>query len=265
MGFTMAIYKNGRQISTLKEWREFAPPKSPKHWSPGRSAMELARSWLAVSSPSLPAGISAVLGGHSAFGTILNWCAEPEVRISFDQLRGEPRNTDLLVQACDDRGEFLLAVEAKADEPFGETVAEALAAAAERRLANPRSRGIERIEHLAMALLGPRRKGEVSLGRIRYQLLTAVAGAVAVAVRKRSQRVVLLVQEFQTYKTTEEKRVANARDLNAFVHRLSHGAVRQIDAGTILGPFEIPGNILFGTVPPLFIGKVTCDLRTPGA
>lgn len=261
----MTVSKNGRVIRTLDEWREFAPPKSSNHWNPGRSAMEAARSWLAVSSPELPTGVAAALSSHPAFGTVVSWCAEPEVRTLFDQLRGEPRNTDLLVQARDDRGDFLLAVEAKADEPFGKTVAETLAAAVERRLDNPRSRGIERIEYLAMALLGPRRKGELPLGQIRYQLLTAVAGAVGAAVRNGGQRVVLLVHEFRTRKTTDEKHVANARDLNAFVHRLSHGAVQRIDAGTIHGPFEIPGDVLFDTVPPLFIGKVTCELRTPGA
>jgi hypothetical protein len=139
-----------------------------------------------------------------------------------------------------------------------------MAAAAERRLSNPRSRGINRIEHLAASLLGPRYTGEMLLGQIRYQLLTGVAGAVAAALRAGGQRVVFLVHEFRTRKTTDEQHTVNARDLDVFVHRLSHGTVPRIDSGTIHGPIQIPGSPLFDTVPPLFIGKVTRNLRISG-
>ena len=45
-----------------------------------------------------------------------------------------------------------LAVEAKADEPFGETVADALAAAVDRGLKSAKSNGVKRIEQLAAAV-----------------------------------------------------------------------------------------------------------------
>ena len=205
--------------------------------------------------------VAAALSGHECFGTILDWHAEPEVRLAFDHLGGEPRNTDLLVRAHDTYGEFLVAVEAKADEPFGETVAETLGAAAERRLANPRSRGVERVQALAAALFGPRRKGEAPLGELRYQLLTAVAGAVAEGGRRGTQRVVFLVHEFRTRKTKDGNHAANARDLDAFVYRLSHGAVPQILPGKLHGPIQVPRSDMFPRVPGLFISKAICDLR----
>jgi putative transposase len=46
----------------------------------------------------------------------------------------------------------------------------------ERRLGNPRSNGVARIEQLSAALLGPRAGREPQLGDLRYQLLTATAG-----------------------------------------------------------------------------------------
>lgn len=257
------IVKEGREIRTLDAWRDLAGPKRADQWSSDRSALEAARTWLAVASPTLPSEVAAALASHSAFGTVTGWQAEPEARLTFDQHRGEPRNSDLLVHARDEHGRLLLAVEAKADEPFGETVGDALASAIERRLANPRSRGVERIEALAAALLGPRRSGEASLGQLRYQLLTAAAGAIAASAHDGGLRVVLLVQEFRTRKTADERHAANARDLDAFVRRVSHGAVPRCEPGVIHGPFTTPGAPLFDAVPPFFVGKVSRDLRPP--
>ena len=257
----MTLFKNGCVIQTLDEWRDLAGPKSLTHWKPGRSAMEVARAWLGVASPALPVEVAAVLSSNPAFGGIVSWNAEPEVRLPFDQYRGEPRNTDLLVQARDDYGDFLLAVEAKGDEPFGETVAQALAAAAERKRVNPRSRGIERIEQLIAALCGSEDTSRISLNQLRYQLLTATAGAIAEAVRNQRQRTVLLIQEFHTDQTSDAKHLANERDLNTFINQLSRGAISQIESGTIHGPFKIAEGPLFGKAPPFFIGKATRNIR----
>jgi len=249
----------------MEEWFELAGPKSDLHWKKGRSAMEAARCWLAVSSPKFPREVSRALATNRAFGKVTKWNAEPEARLPFDKLRGEPRNTDLLVHSRDAHGDFLIAVEAKADESFGETVADALANAVERRLANPRSRGVQRVEQLATALFGPRREGEVALGRLRYQLLTGVAGAVAAAARIGNHRVVFLVQEFRTADTTDEKHASNAQDLNAFLHRLSHGSDPKVESGRVYGPISLPQSDLWDTIPPLFVGKVSCELRQQSA
>jgi len=74
---------------------------------------------------------------------------------------------DLAVYARDEHGDFLIAVEAKADESFGETVADALAAAVDRKLENPRSNGVTRVEQLAAALFGPRANKAPALGKLR--------------------------------------------------------------------------------------------------
>lgn len=102
----------------------------------GRSAKEVARAWLEGGGLKLPVEVSSALTGHKDFGPVHAWRAEPEVKLLFDDFAGEPRNSDLVVHAQDPHGPFLIAVEAKADEPFGETVAEALAVAVDRHLEN---------------------------------------------------------------------------------------------------------------------------------
>lgn len=259
----MAIWKDGQQLLTLEDWAKHAGPKSADQWQDGRSAKESARFWLAAKSPSLPVDVSAILESHPAFGPPTDWKAEPEVRMHFDDLPGEPRNADLLVSARDRYGDYLIAVEAKADESFGPTIGEALAAAVDRKLENPRSNGVTRIESLVASLLGSRRPGEPALANLRYQLFTAVAGALHAAARREDDRVLVLVQEFVTDRTTDEKRAQNARDLRDFARRLSHGGVSEVEDGGIYGPFAVAEPPLsVQRAPSVYIGKIRCDVRS---
>src|SRR5262245_25422008 len=64
-------------------------------WAEGRSACELARAWCGKGSVSIPAEVRAILDSRAETqGTVLMG-AEPECRLYFDQLGGEPRNADL--------------------------------------------------------------------------------------------------------------------------------------------------------------------------
>ena len=254
----MGVTKNRLPLKKLEDWEQHAGPKRRSQWKEGRSAMEAARIWLSVSSPDLPRQVASTLASHPDFGPVLAWSAEPEVRLSFDGLRGEPRNTDLLLSGRDARGEFLIAVEAKADESFGQTVSSA-AAAAERRLQqNARSGGVTRISNLLTLLFGASLDTEPSLGKLRYQLLTATAGALAASRNAGDQRVVLLVQEFRTNATSGHRHVRNGAELDAFVERLSGGRVPDVKAGSLHGPFMFATAARSG---PFYIGKVVHDLR----
>jgi hypothetical protein len=180
----MTIVKNGSSILTLEDWERLAPPKSRIHWKDGRSAKETARAWLGLPDSQFPVEVTRTLSTSTAFGQFQEWDAEPEAKLYFDNFAGEPRNSDLLIQARDTHGSFLIAVEAKADETFGETIANALSVAVERYVENDKSNGVIRIQHLAAALLGPRNKYEPPLNKIRYQLLTACAGVLCEAAEK---------------------------------------------------------------------------------
>jgi hypothetical protein len=253
----MPITKTGHPIATLADWERHAPPKSSHHWVDGRSAKEVARAWISGAGTTLPEEVHALLSSHPRFGPVLSWDCEPEAKLRFDSFPGEPRNSDLCVIAADSVGPYVLAVEAKADEPYGETLAEAFAAALERRIENPRSNGIARIEGLAALLLRPRTATSPKADVLRYQLLTACAGAVAEAVRRKVTRAVMLVHEFITPATVDKNHDRNAGDLQQFLHRLAGDPVERLIDGQLYGPFSLPGA--HGI--ELFVGKVKRNLR----
>ena len=256
----MPLHKRQKQITSLADWKQLAPPKSDDQWVTDRSAMEVARAWLHDRGNSLPPEVSRVLEAHPHFGRIRAWSGEPEAKLRFDAFSGEPRNTDIAVIAEDSFGTYVLAVEAKADEPFADTVADTLAMALERKLKNPRSNGIARIEQLAAAILGARLDGEPKSGDLRYQLLTATAGALCEAERRGADRAVLLVHEFITSRTDDKKHRRNAQDLQRFLKRLKPCNMADPASG-LLGPFTVPGQPLVRTSVRFYVAKVSIDLR----
>jgi hypothetical protein len=223
--------------------------------------MEVARAWVAGEGNLMPEEVSRLLRTHPDFGEVLSWSGEPEAKLPFDAFPGEPRNTDIAVIAEDRHGKYVLAIEAKADEPFAETVADTLAQALERKLLNVRSNGIARVEQLTTAILGPRQSGEPQIGQLRYQLLTATAGALCEAQRRGFERAVLLVHEFVTVKTSDEKHRMNTQDLQRFLTRLAHGKFVPSLSSSLAGPFLVPGSPLLKTAVRLYVGKVTRNLR----
>jgi hypothetical protein len=213
----------------------------------------------------MPLEVLAVLQSHPDVGRIVRWEAEPECRVRFDALRGEPANVDLLLKGEDEEGGFVMAVEAKADEPFGALVVEHLATTVDRGLGQPRSKGVTRIEHLARAVLGPRKKGAPGLGEIRYQLLTVTAAAIAAARAAGVDRAIVMVHEFRTERTTRERLERNKQDLTRFARRLGMDEPIAVLQGKLCGPISVPGAPLFDDVPRLYLGKaVRRTARTGG-
>ena len=256
----MTISKQGKPITNLDEWHDRARPKNENQWKPGRSALELANAWLATGSQ-LPDDLLRAFGANRMFGKIGSWHAEPEVRLPFDQSGREPRNSDLVVEARDEHGRFLTAIEAKADESFGENSAQKLADALDQLLTKPRSKQFHRMEQLCMAILGPKKQRDVPLKDIRYQLLTATAGAICEAARRGIDRAVLFIQEFVTDQTRDSRHLANQMDLDLFVRRISHGTCTSVPCGKIIGPIALPGEPLFSNSIRFFIGKVSRNIR----
>jgi hypothetical protein len=256
------IQKKGCPISCLDDWARLGGPKAASQWQEGRSAMELARSWLGVGSPTIPREIAEALSTNAEFGPVIQWSAEPEVQLRFDAFAGGTRNTDLFVRAEDSRGHFLIAVEGKADEPFGETVAQAYGAAGRRSNGNPRSGALERVRNLITALFDTSIDAEPAVGSLRYQLLTATAGVIAAARRVGQPRTILLVQEFRTQRTTDSKLKRNARDLDAFLRRLTTEQLEPIEIGRLYGPLSLTPSSFFPVMPPFFVAKVRCDLTS---
>jgi hypothetical protein len=256
------ITKDGQPIRDLADWEERAGPKRACQWQPNRSAMECARTWLSVTPPSFPAEIAEAFDSHPDFGRVTHWAAEPEVRLRIDKRRGEPRNTDMLLLANDLSGEFLVALEAKADEHFDVVMRVALVDAVEARLENPRSGAIDRAIDLITTLLGPLAPGDAKVGELRYQLFAAAVGALRECERRKLQRAVLLVHEFVTDETMDHNHEINDRDLCSWLRRISRGQYNSVPHNSIVGPITVPGTPLLSGSTRLYVGKAQRNIRT---
>jgi hypothetical protein len=257
------IFKDQIAITDLNTWEKLAGPKRSIHWKDGRSAKEAAKSWLEAL-PSIPTAIEDALISHKDFSVLREWMAEPEAYVRFDSFRGEPSNVDVLVQGRDDYGPIVIAVEAKGDEPFGANVEQTLKKAEGRLATNPRSKGVARIHNLANALLGVSAADLSKVSSIRYQLLTVSAAALAEAEREGASRAVVMIQEFITSETEDEKHLANQSDLNAFLSALSRKRV-EISSGQVFGPISVKGPNPTTFAIGLYIGKVSVNLRNGDA
>lgn len=261
----MRAERNTHHIASLKDWEEFAGPKSADQWVEGRSAYELANAWCGRGHLEMPSELRGLLDSHSATRGLSVEVVNPEHRISFDKLGGEPRNADLAFVGASASGTAAVTVEAKADETFGGTVSETLSAGLERLLENPRSQGVQRVVGLVRALFLQRTKGQAKVSSLRYQLLTAAAGTLAYAVDQKADAAVLVVHEFVTSKTQDRRHAKNAADYGLFLARLAGNATSLTDEARLQGPFLVPGAPLFENVPPLFVGKITTHRRGMGA
>jgi hypothetical protein len=277
---------DGEEIRTLDEWHEHAPPKKPRvHWQPCRSAMESARAWIGHSGePAIPTEISALLESHELTRNFAPTLAIPEWVTRLDDYAGEHRNHDLIVIGTAVGGPTLLAVEAKADESFGDHTVfeylklcarredERLRKAEQRRIAGRRparaSNAARRIAELCSALFGPPEDGEAvaELAKpLRYQLVAALAGALIEAQARKCSQVVLAIHEFLSSPDTErpscgtdERKVArNTTDWRAFSLAVSHD--ERGAEGRLASPVVVPGSDRVPRIPCL-LGKATRHL-----
>jgi hypothetical protein len=256
------IGKGQREIRSVEDWFEVAPPaKGEKQWVDKRSAKELAKAWFPVpGQPQVPAELDALLASSPSLGRVTLTKAEPEAHVYFDDLRGNPRQCDLLVEGKCALGPIVVSVEAKADEAFGKLAGEELANC--ERLAREgrdqeaatRSHVPERIDRLASALFGTDRSAVLG---IRYQLLYGVAAALSAA--SQAKGAAFVVHEFLSDATSERKQHQNQADLDRFMALLTKGAVSSLTSGALVGPFSVPGNDHIARVP-LFVGKAVRQL-----
>jgi len=257
------IEKDGRTLTTMEDWLIYAGPKNEIQWKDDRSAKESARAWV-TAAPSIPSEIESILCSHADIDAFQEWRAEPEAQVRFDSFRGEPSNIDVLLVGLDHSGSLVVAVEAKADEPFGSTVRETLAKARSRFESNPRSKGVARVEQLLKGLFGVKPTELDSLLDLRYQLLTVSAAALAEAERRSARRAVVLIHEFITSATSDQKHDSNMRDLVQFVWRLS-GRRDSLRPGALIGPFSVPGTPIVRSDISLYFGKAIVKRRGKGS
>lgn len=251
----MNIEKAGKAILTVDDWHLHAGPKAQNHWKSGRSAFESANAWCGSGTPGIPGEIQELLDSHPDTAGCAMTSGTPELRVAFDRLRGEPRNTDFAGLATHPGGALALSIEAKADEEFGEYIGDILADAADRSSHGESTNVAARIADL-LRLLPSRVERSEKAWSLRYQLLTALGGALSFA-RDNKARAVLVIHEFQTPLTTPDLLRNNQTDLDRFIRRLSSQQIKRVENGKLLGPFVIANGSQDTQQIPLYVGRAT--------
>lgn len=234
------------KIRSLCEWYDRCPPKAKlKHWKDGRSAKETAKHWLHT----IPQPFKDLLKTHQLKYILCS----PEYESRFDSFRNG-RNHDLLLLAKNkDSKNVVVSIESKADESFGDTVSNTLAAAEKELIKKPTSKALDRINELRIALFGEENENQLDL---RYQLLTAVAGTIAEAKKHGATSAYFLVQTFVSDEINLKKHNDNQTDLNSFLGVFTKGTDVKIENNEVLGPFRIIANNKYlSSEIDLWIGK----------
>ncbi|MBI3971543.1 MAG: hypothetical protein HY332_09660, partial [Chloroflexi bacterium] len=248
--------RNDHRIGTVDDWLAFAPPAGrERQWQDGRSALELARRWVAGR---LPTEVADVLDTSPAFRAFAPEVAWAETKTPLDSRAGNTRNHDLLVRGCVAGQRALLDVEGKAGEPFGPTVAARLRDALAARQQNARSGAAQRVRDVCLIAFGT---SPDEVGRLRYHLVHATAAAVIAAVALGAPRVAWVAHEFRHPSGRERAYEANARDLDAFVAQLAGPQLPRPSSGRLAGPIHLRGGSDDMQRVELYIGKAVHELR----
>jgi hypothetical protein len=206
-------------LTEIREPEDVKPflAKPELHWKPGFSACELARSW--VGAGGIPASVRAVLDTCPDYreAHLIEGFFEREVDL---RSRGRPSQTDLLAFVHAAGGYAVVAVEGKAEEPFGPLVSEW----------NDGSPGkLRRLAGLCDVLgLDP-----ASVSGLRYQLFHRASSAIFEAERYRCRQALLLVHSFSGARTSYD-------DFARFAGALAcHIGVGQVSANRLCNGVEL--------------------------
>ena len=258
------ILKNSLPIATIDDWFALAPPKDGlSQWVDGRSAKESAKAWLNAKG-GMPLEIAALLSFRADIGPLTVERVEPECLLAFDDHRG-PRNADIAIWAQDANGPLAITVEAKADEPYDRLVADVFDASMETLLEKVNSKALTRVADLSRCLFGARRGEQAHVMALRYQLMTATAGTLALARSMNATRGVVIVHEIISASCMQAKLDVNAHDWKRFLNRISGGTVTDVQDGVLYGPFTVPGAPLFDEPATLYFGKAVRRLPRDAA
>lgn len=228
---TVKIYKDTKRnvvISSIEEWFKYCPPaKGEKQWADKRSAKEMAKFWISIQNQN----DFLLFLQKTNKDLILNY-AFPEMATEFDDYES-PRKNDLCIYATDRNKKVLIAIEGKADEPFGNYVAKEWIDSINKKIENNKSEKINRIIGLYQ-----RFDNNALFLKLRYQLTYWIAGAIDEAKRNEMDTVFLIVQEFHSNKTEAKKIMVNKGDLDFFVNFISNSDFEKVNENEIIGPIK---------------------------
>ena len=198
----------GNEVLTLEQWGNCV---RRLHWKPGRSAYSLVDFIMGRNGTAhLESRISSILSQPVTFEE-----ATPEYLARFDCYKGNPSNLDLgITGRVGSKSSLFIGVEAKVDEPFGPTVCGRYRAAIKTRDSGKSTNADKRIVDLLSHYFSETNDPLSSkFASVRYQLLTATTGTVAVG----KDVSVFYVLVFKTCKYDECRASANLQDYEKFM------------------------------------------------
>ncbi|MBO4380415.1 MAG: hypothetical protein J5784_05380 [Muribaculaceae bacterium] len=226
-------YKNeSKKIVGFKEWEKMYKSHDSRHWEKGRSAYSLAK-WICERDGEKE--IENIVNGILVNDRID--CFEKGViedENNFDNRRNG-RKQDLAISGKTKNGKKLfIAIEAKVDEEFNDTIETAYAKAKAYKKNHPSSQQEERIKDLCEKIYHSEPE---NVNNLRYQLFYYVAGSIA----KDSDVCIMLVLVFKTELANDNKLKRNKSDFENFM-----GKFKQISTGVYdLSELREDGKVAF--------------------
>lgn len=240
-------------INTVADWYNHCPPAGrQKQWKDGRSAKELAKDWIKTHG----ANLINVLNQSSTFKNVVFDLVSPEYNSKFDNFRGNSRQHDLLVIGKDGKNDFLISIEAKADESFGATIKDHYLKAVTNKINGSKTKIPERIENLINNIFC--RDNNIDVFNLRYQLLYSIAGTLSEAKKQGISKCVLVIQYYCSTNTNifnPLKHKKNNSDLNMFIEYLSKGQITNMVDNDLYGPFKFDDSDYISSATELYILK----------
>ncbi len=180
------MFKFYSEIQSPEDWRaQLANPK--KNWAKGKSAYELAFTWLSADG-NLPVSVSKLLDSCEAFKNLIVDKAIVEKKVKLDEY-GRPSQTDLMLYGHNKNGRIVITIEGKESESFDLPVSEWLKSKREGSNKKPR------LDKLKVSLKLDKFNDE-KVGKIGYQLLHRTASALLEAKDYGAKYAVMLIHSF---------------------------------------------------------------------
>jgi hypothetical protein len=240
--------KKGSEITSVENWLELAPPvRKEFHWKPGRSAYELANAWIGEERVKALTILQDILNSSENLQNIELIEAFAEWETKLDK-HGKGRTHDFLIKGQLEEKKAIIAIEAKADESFGELIGNYMEKSPEQ------SNIPNRIKLMASALFE-----DQSIDDLRYQLLHGVAGTLIEAKNQQASVAVFIVHQFISDSLSQSALQKNNDDLNSFVSRLINQNIT-LTAGNLVGPITVIGGTTIPNSIPIYIGKIISNV-----
>lgn len=220
--------RGGFPILRIEDWKQHASTKGK--WEPHFSAMELARLWLDGTGAGPQAVIEAL--APALPGLVLD-DAVAEAQVAFDGFAGGVRNHDVLAYGHVPAGGVVVGVEGKVNESLDATITRKYEDAA-RPLPPGKSTNLgKRVDALLLAITGRSLQDDPSLGALRYQLFSAIAGTLAAA-RKETVAAAVVVHLIRSPLAKDAKFAAAHAAVADFAQALDLAA-----DGPVIGPLTL--------------------------